>query len=970
MRRPINLKYFRGGLFLRLIFLIFIFFMFSSLSRATPLIIENIFLDCDHIGGCIDFEKRIEKIKRKYTSREKLIDDLENIKISLGRNKMFYTITTKKNKARIYLEFDPVLTLGDIIISSKNNIDLSGFLLPKKGNEFARENIPVLIEKLKIFLGTKGYEKAKIKYVETLKDGQFSIKIYIDEGSMQILKTVEIISDKNLSDLISHKFKKFEGKSWDKSSFDVEVSNIVNFYQNEGHYLFKMEIKEIKRDMNDFITPVLLIDFGPKFGIDIKGNQTIPSFEIINTLKEMFFERREKLNKAQIEKVIQELYFKKGVYLSKISIVKKNFVSENILRGRGVIKIKGGHEEIEGNKRQEVGHYFISIKEGHRFFLDEINFRGNKRFSKKELKKFFYEKGSLLSRRGYLDERNAIDFVERLKKIYLMDGFVFIKIYRPEIKKNKKNKKAKILYRIVEGEKVLWDKFSLKGIPLSTKKIIIQNIQNKEGENVNLIALRGDIDQIERNLREEGYFFSEILNKNSTNVIQYSKDYSGAILNLDIFLGKMMRFNDVVIVGLEKTHSDVIEREVFLKNNDKITPSKIDALRYRVSKLGLFSSVSVSPFLIDPLKNQTNILISVREKKFGFFEFAPGFRSDIGFKVSTTLGHNNLFGENHAITFKSQINQRLDSDSFDERRYQNKILEFKTSIGYDWRYFLSYSMDISTLFSFSRRRFRSFDTDIARGSLTLSKKWTSRSSGTIRYQFEHNKQFDAINSADEGRFSLGLLMPGVTFDFRDREINPSSGSLFNFSFEFARPYLGSQEGEKSIRYDKMIFRNAFYFPLNKNLVLALSFNTGVQKNLSRETPIPNIKVFRLNGIDRIRGFASYEINQLDMADSGHLNIDDVDIDDKLYFVNFKLEPRYYLSDSFVFSPFLDAGRLMMPPYRPFHLKTALGMGLKFVTPVGVLNFDYGMKLKRDSFGEGESLKKESFGRFHFTLGVF
>jgi outer membrane protein insertion porin family len=166
-------------------------------------------------------------------------------------------------------------------------------------------------------------------------------------------------------------------------------------------------------------------------------------------------------------------------------------------------------------------------------------------------------------------------------------------------------------------------------------------------------------------------------------------------------------------------------------------------------------------------------------------------------------------------------------------------------------------------------------------------------------------------------------------------------------------------------------------------VYACSLSFGYQKNLATDILIdgygmpiidsdgayklkgfiPSIKVFSLSGIDNVRGFTPNEINKLDTGQ----NIGEVIVKDKAFFSNLKFEPRYYFNEQFAFSFFLDGGRLYVGEFNPVTMRFGAGIGLKLLTPVGSLDFDYGVKLKRKTFS---SSQREEFGRFHLSIGFF
>ena len=127
--------------------------------------------------------------------------------------------------------------------------------------------------------------------------------------------------------------------------------------------------------------------------------------------------------------------------------------------------------------------------------------------------------------------------------------------------------------------------------------------------------------------------------------------------------------------------------------------------------------------------------------------------------------------------------------------------------------------------------------------------------------------------------------------------------------------------------------------------------------------IPNIKVFRLDGFDEIRGYGDDEINRLR---SGQ-RINSVVVQNEAYFTAFKLEPRYNITDTVQLGVFFDAGRVSIDTFEPLKLRTAVGAGLKFITPVGSLDFDYGVKLQRKTYPD---TVHDSFGHFHLSIGFF
>jgi outer membrane protein insertion porin family len=223
----------------------------------------------------------------------------------------------------------------------------------------------------------------------------------------------------------------------------------------------------------------------------------------------------------------------------------------------------------------------------------------------------------------------------------------------------------------------------------------------------------------------------------------------------------------------------------------------------------------------------------------------------------------------------------------------------------------------------------------------------------------------------------------VTLDKRNDPIYTRKGYYLNLSSEWANHYFGSMnQNDLEINYIKIISRNKFYYPVG-DFILAFSVALGYEKNFSTDilkdangnpllnvngVPrthgyIPSIKVFRLDGYDEIRGYSEDEINRL----ANGIQVDDTVVQSEAYFTAFKFEPRYNLTDTIQLGVFFDAGRVSVDEFKPFNLRSSLGAGVKFLTPVGSLDFDYGVKLQRRTYPDGVH---DSFGRFHLSIGYF
>lgn len=190
---------------------------------------------------------------------------------------------------------------------------------------------------------------------------------------------------------------------------------------------------------------------------------------------------------------------------------------------------------------------------------------------------------------------------------------------------------------------------------------------------------------------------------------------------------------------------------------------------------------------------------------------------------------------NQSLTLRSQVNQRLNYQTFDPRRRREKkqLLEHNTSLNFNRSDLFDTLIDLGMGLSYQRKRFYSFDADIQRFNTTLTRDLTPRLSSSVRYQIESITQWDASEERDNGGFRIGAFTPNLTYDLRNSQINPIRGAFFNLSSEFANPYFLSQDKDDlTVNYYKLISRNRFYLPY-ENGTVAISLVAGMQENLAR-----------------------------------------------------------------------------------------------------------------------------------------
>lgn len=955
---------------LKILAKIFLYISFFTVS-SSAFVINEVIIKCEGSVRCAEVSKKFLNIKNKEINAASLKAEMSYLLFDESIKTLSYTLERENGAKSLFVEIGIRNIVQNVKIVSNSELDtvpLIKQLKIKSGDYFDDQKVKDSETLIRSYFKDQGYPSISINRKWQKNELMTDLTYLIDVGNPVIVKDIifEFVDNQNIEFDVTGRLLKMKKKIWNNLRYKYQVDLISKELFSLGFFFSRVKSYEpVFIDEGNGVVLKIKISPGKRYSFSFVGNSIFNHQELISKIREQTRISFGEFSKRDVINIIKKSYEDRGLFYSKVNV--------SIREG----KDRNGH--IYQN-------YFTTIEEGVKVPLINLNFVGNASFSINKIKTIYYENSSVLADRDFLDLKYLKKFRTILKETYLKNGYIFINISKPIVNFDKMRKVASVEFKIKERQKSNLKEIKLLNVPLELQRLIKNELVNKEGNAFNVISLEKDLGRIIDVVREQGYYYATINNINKKTLIQYGANFNNVILNIGLALGKITIFDSVLVTGHKKTSISVIEREVPLKKGDILTPDVVKKINLRLGNLGIFSYVRISPFVrassYSTDKYLVNLLVQVQEKDFGVGEFAPGYRTDIGMKASVGVSYNNLWGLNHGAAVKLQANQRLNFDNLDVKRRakEKRLIEFSADVKYSWPYvfskYLKTKLDLDLTTSVKRRRFFGFDADIFKISPRFVKNWGDSVTTTLKYQFETIKQFDATKLEENDSFRIGGLTPGITIDMRDNPLTPRRGGYFSLSWEFANPFFASMdEHNLKINFSKVVSRNRLYLPVSKNGVLALSMSAGYQKNYATELVknesgelvtqgfIPSIKVFRLDGVDTVRG---YEDNEINILEDGR-DIADVEIRDKAFFTTIKIEPRLYMSDSLALGVFFDAGRVFVNKFKPLDLRTSGGASLKVLTPVGSLNFDYGVKLKRKSLDDGN---RESFGKFHLSIGFF
>ena len=856
-------------------------------------------------------------------------------------------IKIQKKSKNFEIVFQSDLFNLEIIGRSLKKKDLLKVFQFPENQKIENEGILSNISLLENYLNSVGQSGYEIFIDELLVGKRKILTFFLILKKQKPISSIEFSLNLRKLDLqhFEEDFHSLKGKSFQVLHLQKIIKNLEESLRERGHLYARVKYERKERSL--FFNLFIHIIPGPKVHLGIRGTHYKNSVEIIKELKSIPKNKPLKLSPSLIKTGIKKSYVLMGLY--------------------------GTTVDVQTVKRKSDTYFFITIKEGKKIPVKTVTFSGNSFLSDQTLLKLFQKTSSSLLANMYFDEKGLDSFSDELKNEYRKRGFPMVNVHSSHPPTTGFLEWIEIKIDISEGIQYFIEDIVPCVCPEALKNKVLSTIQNKRKTPVNFIEIENDLSKAIELLKENGYLYAKLKYKNKREFLRPGNASESLIFHLNIDPGPQVVLRNVLVEGVKKTKEYIVRREVIIEREQILSPSKISEVKERIQNLNLFKKVQIirKKSQGTSKKEWNDLLLKVEEKNFGEGEMALGYRTDLGIRGATTISYNNLWGRNFILTNKVKGNYRLSGQTLGEERKdqfnkgEDRLVEYNVASRFTFPYLWSVPLRTTLGASYIAKRFFAFDAKILRLSYGNSFKILKNLSFNANYRFEQIRQFNALDIRENDSFQIGSISPTLTLDLREGPLTFPTGALFGLSFDFANPTFFSQKKQGfTINYGRFVGRANFYVPLEKKTLWANSFSWGIAHNFAGDKGhIPSIKGFRMSGQDYVRGFSEEEINRLkDGKDVGEIKLTS-----DSYFSLIKSEVRHLFSENLVVGSFLDAGRIFVNSYSPLSLRSSIGITLKYITPVGSIDFDYGVKLFRRSY---PGQKEESFGRFHLSIGPF
>lgn len=738
--------------------------------------------------------------------------------------------------------------------------------------------------------------------------------------------------------------------------------------------------------------------------VNVEGNTVHLEIALID-LPELKDLQIQGVKKSKFEDIIKENNLQSGVKVTENLVTTTTNYLQNKYKKEGFYNTKitiSTVEAIDSVQKNRVN-MLVKIEKGNKVKIKEIVIDGSEKIKDKKLLKAMKntkEKklSRVLKRSKYIEADYKEDLTSLIDK-YKENGYRDARVISDSIILNE-DKTISLNIKVEEGEKYSYGKINFLGNTIYTDQQLNQILRIREGDTYNGVELAKriadssdpDADDLTNLYQNSGYLFSSI------TPIEVSADGNVIDMEIRITEGKPAYFNNVTVVGNDKTNDHVIYRELRTRPGQLYSKSSVVRTIRELGQLGFFDAQQLEPNFknVSPTDGTLDMEYAVIERGASQIELQGGYGGG-GFIGTLGLSFNNFsikdifkkeaykpipMGDGQKLSLRLQASRFFQtySFSFSEPWLGGKRpVQFSTSLSHTKQFlFNPVTRDAD-----KDRRF-----NITGVSVGLAKRLTVPDdfftlSQAVSFQLYDLKNYNTglftfgDGSSKNLAYTVGLSRNNTSVD----PIYPTGGSNFSVSAKLSLPYslfngvdykalkeerdglesdLQSdpsnsdandriaeidQERFKWLEFYKLTFKGDWYTPVYKKLVLRPSVEFGFLGAYNSDRGIIPFERYFVGG----DGLGSYSLDGREsIALRGYPNQSLSSQDGGTIYNKFSLELRYPITlgqQAKIYAlAFMEAGASFdnFRDYNPFNLNRSAGLGIRLFMPAfGLLGIDFG-----------------------------
>ena len=575
----------------------------------------------------------------------------------------------------------------------------------------------------------------------------------------------------------------------------------------------------------------------------------------------------------------------------------------------------------------------FTVSEGGPSKIKGIRITGNQNFSEGTLKdQFNLDVGGWLSWYTKSDRYSRTKLnadLEALRSYYLSRGFLEFRIDSTQVAISPDKQDISVAINVTEGERFVVSGVKLEGNYLGKEDEFKALVKIGLGQAYNAETVAETNKAFTDYFGKFGFAFARVDAR--PEIDRLTNRVTFVLIAEPSRRAYVRRIN---VAGNNRTRDEVVRREFRQLESAWYDGDKIKLSRDRVDRLGFFTEVNIETQEVPATTDQVDLTVNVIEKPTGSVSLGAGFSSTEKVALSFGIRQENAFGSGNYLATEvntSRYNRTIVISTTDPYFTPEGISRTIDIFHRTTRPYLGDLNAYSLVNSGAGMRFGVPFSEIDTVYFGANLEQTSIRPGNNlpNAYVEYMQQFGYTSNSLP--FTIGWARDG-----RDSALVPTRGILQRFNSDL------SASGDA--RYVRTNYQIQQYTPLTKKYTLALNADLGWGQGLSNR-PYPLFKNYFVGGLGSVRGFQQSTLGPSDSTNSLYLG-----------------GPKKIVLNAELMAPFPGAGNdrtLRLFAFtdvgRAFgenekinlnELRSSIGVGLSWISPMGPLRFSYALPMKR------------------------
>jgi outer membrane protein insertion porin family len=667
--------------------------------------------------------------------------------------------------------------------------------------------------------------------------------------------------------------------------------------------------KDVRIEVNGDVL-VLIVEERPNIAaVEFIGTKEFDKDTLKKALKDIGLAEGRPFDKALADRAEQEL--------------KRQYVNRS-LYGAEIITT------ITPAERNRVNLSF-TVVEGDLAKIKEMRVVGAKAFDEsKLLDQFDQGTGNWLSWYTKSDRYSRTKLnadLETLRAWYLARGYLEFRIDSTQVAISPNKQDISITINVTEGDRFVVSEVAMEGYYLGKDDEFKSLVEIQAGKAYNA-------DEVARTTKAFNEYFGNFGFAFARTDVRPEIDRATNRVKLVLVADPARRayVRRINIVGNNRTRDQIVRREFRQTESSWYDGEKIRLSRDRVNRLGYFKDVEIDTQEVPSTQDQVDLNVNVVEKPTGMLTLGAGFSSAEKVTLSFGIQQDNVFGSGHNLGLQvstSKFNQYYVLNTTDPYFTEDGVSRTFELYHRASKPYVEQGGNYRMITSGLGLRFGIPFSELDRVFVGAAAERTELVAGTnmLGVHADLCQQFGCLAQNVP-------ITAGWARDSRDSYLNPNSGKIIRLNSELGA--LGDA------RYTKLGAQYQQYIPLTKQYTFAFNADLGVGKGLSGQS-LPFYKNYYSGGLGSVRGFEQGTLGPRDITGPVIGGAKKLTLNTE-FLMPF---PGAGNDRTLRLYGFFDMGNVYGEQEKVdlAQLRSAYGVGLSWVSPMGPLRFAWARPVK-------------------------